>query len=374
MTAMRGVADVRRRQVLRALGGVAALAGWPGAWAASQAAGPGARALGTKDVEGAVGAVRIVHFYGDQQLRVPAQVRRVATAWEAQNAIIAMLGHGADIVATTRIVRDMPVFRRFVPSIAEAVLAGSGNGDLNVEELIRLRPDILFLSNALPPARLRQLENAGIAVAVLKSNSLDHLVERVRITGDLLGEAAQRKAHDYIDYFNGNVARVRAALARVPAERRLRVYHAVGEPLSTSGRPSLNQDWLDLGGALNVAEHWFSGGARTGKVSLEEIIAADPDVIVAMRAEDARHIREDSRWRGLRAVRTGRVHANPRGMFWWCRETSEQALQFLWLACLLYPEAMAEVDMRHETREFYARFYGYRLTDAEVDDFLSPPG
>ncbi|MFD2837197.1 hypothetical protein ACFS3C_13390 [Azotobacter vinelandii] len=146
----------------------------------------------------------------------------------------------------------------------------------------------------------------------------------------------------------------------------------MGDPLSTSGRPSLNQDWMDLGGAINVAEHWFATPVPSGKVSLEQIIAADPDVIVAMRADDAALIRRDPRWAGLRAVREGQVHANPRGMFWWCRETSEEALQFLWLARLLYPDALAGIDMREETRTFYQRFYGYRLNDDEIAEFLQP--
>ena len=59
-------------------------------------------------------------------------------------------------------------------------------------------------------------------------------------------------------------------------------------------------------------------------------------------------------------------------MFWWCRETSEAALQFLWLAKLAYPEQMKDVDLRAETRHFYRTFYQYEPDDAEVDAFLSP--
>ncbi|MFC0709980.1 hypothetical protein [Azorhizophilus paspali] len=40
--------------------------------------------------------------------------------------------------------------------------------------------------------------------------------------------------------FQDNVARVRRALEGVPAEKRRRLYHCMGDPLSTSGRSSLN--------------------------------------------------------------------------------------------------------------------------------------
>jgi iron complex transport system substrate-binding protein len=315
---------------------------------------------------------RVVRYY-DQEIRLPLRVQRIATAWEAQNSIIAMLGYGPRIVASTRIVREHPVFRRFVPSIADTVLvSGGAPGDINVEELLRLKPDLLFVAGSLPAARREQLERAGIAVAALRANSMQNLLERVSITGELLGPEAKEKARAYRAYFDENVVRVRRMLATVPAEKRRKLYHALGEPLTTSGRPSLNQDWMDLSGARNIAEHWFPGGNATGKASLEAILAADPDVIVAMRAADAAAIRADPRWQAVRAVREGRVYANPRGLYWWCRETSEEALQFLWLAKTLYPEATAEIDMPAEVRAFYKRFYGYDLSEADVADFLSP--
>jgi iron complex transport system substrate-binding protein len=316
---------------------------------------------------------RSITYYGDQTVVVPERIERVATTWEAQNAILAMLGFGDKIVATTRVVKDMPVFRHFVPSIGNAVVAGSSGGEINIEALMALKPDVLFVAGKLPPARMEQLRQVGIAVAAFKANSMAALIERTQITGEILGPEAARRASAYREYYEHNVARVSAGLAKVPVKERLKVYHCLGDPLATTGRPSLNQDWMDLAGAVNVAEHWMQGGGwNTAKVSLEQVLAADPDVIVSMRAQEAEQIRQDGRWRGLRAVREGRVYTNPRGMFWWCRETSEEAMQFLWLARTLYPDAFPDVDMRKETREFYQRFYGYRLSDDEVSDFLHP--
>jgi iron complex transport system substrate-binding protein len=316
-------------------------------------------------------AGRDVIYYGDRHLRLPDRIERIATTWEAQNSIIAMLGFADRIVATTRLVRDMPVFRRFVPSIAHAALAGAG-ADLNIEQLLRLRPDVLFAAAGLPQVRQAQLERAGIAVAVLRSNSVTALLERTTISAEILGGTAVQRAQDYRAYFASNVERVATALAKVPQSSRLKVYHCLGGVLGTSGRPSLNQDWMDLGGALNVAEHWFQHAPAQGKVSLEQIYAAEPDLIVAMTASEAARIRSEPAWRSLKAVREGRVYANPRGMFWWSRETSELALQFLWLAKTLYPDALSDVDMRMETREFYQRFYGYRLEHADIEEFLQP--
>ena len=320
------------------------------------------------------GPVREVTYYGDRRVQLPQQITRVATAWEAQNSIIAMLGYGDRIVATTRHVRGLPIFRKFVPSISDATLASTGSAsDINVEELLVVRPDILFVAESIAEVKARQLTQAGIQVVGFRYNSLDAIVERTLITGEMLGEDALQIAQDYQRYFEHNRRRVSAALATVPQTERLKIYHALGSPLTTSGRPSLNQDWMDAAGAVNVAETWFEGVPNAnGATSIEQVIAADPDVIVALRLADAEEIRTSPQWKNIRAVKNGRVYANPRGLFWWCRETSEQALQFLWLAKTLYPQVLSEVDMLEETRQFYRRFYRIELTDAEAAEFLSP--
>ncbi|CAM3181640.1 iron complex transport system substrate-binding protein [Paracoccus aminovorans] len=244
---------------------------------------------------------REVVYYGDHSVSLPSRVTRVATNWEAQNSILAMLGYGDRIVATTRIAHSMPLMRKFVPTIQEAALTTLGDGTVNVEELMVLRPDILFSSRALPEAVSAQLRGAGIAVASFRSNSLDALVERVSITGEMLGPDASEIARKYRRYFDDNRHRVAERLEKVPPDRRVRVYLASGEPLSTSGRPSLNQDWMDLGGAINVAESWFADMPyASGTASLEDILAANPDVIISMDARDAEQIRASPQWRTSR--------------------------------------------------------------------------
>ncbi|MBL0867731.1 ABC transporter substrate-binding protein [Pectobacterium carotovorum] len=318
---------------------------------------------------------RTIHYYGDRTVTVPATVERVATSWNAQNSILAMLGYGDRIVGTTKLVRDMPLFRQFVPSITQASLvAHSGNMGINTEALISRRAQVFFVSDSVPVAEAEALNKAGIAIVPLHYNSLAAMVERTLITGEVLGPDASRRAQDFAAYYQDNVRRVTEVIQNIPSQQRVKVYHAVGDPLTTSGRPSLNQDWMDLGGAINVAEPWFSrSGVTTAPVSLEQIFQADPDVIITMRAGDAKAIRQDAQWQQLRAVREGRVYANPLGMFWWCRETSEQALQFLWLAKTLYPQQMQHIDMAKETHDFYQRFYGFDLTAQQVETILSPP-
>ncbi|WP_272678090.1 ABC transporter substrate-binding protein [Providencia sp. PROV019] len=297
---------------------------------------------------------------------------RIATPWPAQNTIIMMLGYGEQIVGTSVIAKRIPLFRQMLPNIDNVPVISISN-QLNPEQIISLRTQLLFVAKGMEVPQRDILESVGVKVVEYPANSLQALQARVQATAKELGPDAQNKALEYQRYFDRNVRLVNERLVGLTGAEKRRVYHSMGNTLFTSGRPSLNQDWMDLAGAKNVAETWFSDKKNnSGEVLLETIIAANPDVIVAMNKEDANIIRTSSQWKAISAVKNQQVYVNPKGMFWWCRETSEEALQFLWLAQTLYPERFADIDMKQETADFYLKFFGISLSDARIDNILHP--
>ncbi|MEQ4923181.1 ABC transporter substrate-binding protein [Proteus hauseri] len=320
-------------------------------------------------------ADRTIYFYQNESVTVPDEPEKVATSWNAHNAILAMLGAGDKIVSTTDLVKTIPFFTEIVPAIKTASISSKGNNDtLNIETLIVSQPEIFFATGKLSDSQSIALENAGIAVVTLKSGSMDALLERTLITGEILGNKSHLQAQDYLSYFERNKTLVSNAVSDIAKRAPMKVYHAFGAPLRTSGSPSLNHDWITLAGGVNVAEHWFDNvPSRAGEVALEQIIHADPDVIVTMYAKDAEAIRNDPQWQSITAVREGRVYTNPKGLFWWCRETTEEALQFVWLATLLYPEHTQQIDITNETKQFYQTFFNIKLNDEQLRFILTPP-
>lgn len=299
---------------------------------------------------------------------------RVASPWPAQNTIIAMLGYGQNIVGTSAIAKRIPLFRQVYPAIDQIpVISVTSSHEINPEQVIALRTQLLFLPENMTLAQPGVLQQAGVKVLALRANSMQALVERVMLSGQALGPDAVQVAQRYQRYFQHNVTLVRDRLRDLPEAQRLKVYHSMGSALTTTGRPSLNQDWMDLAGARNVAAEWFHGEKNSaGEVPLEKVAQANPDVIVAMNKRDADMIRHSAQWQGIAAVQHQRVYVNPQGMFWWCRETSEEALQFLWLAKTLYPQRFSDINMQRETRNFYHDFFGITLSDKQIQEILSP--
>ncbi|HFZ8995718.1 TPA: ABC transporter substrate-binding protein [Citrobacter freundii] len=298
---------------------------------------------------------------------------RVATPWPAQNTIIAMLGYGKNIVGTSLIVQRIPLFRQILPSITTApVISLNSSHEVDPEQILALNTQLLFVPHSMPVPQEEMLQASGVKVLALKANSMQAMVDRVLATGQALGPDAQQKALAFQRYFQRNVELVRQHLQGLPENAKVKVYHAMRSPLMTSGRPSLNQDWMDLAGAQNIAADWFVDKRNgSGEVPLEKIVRANPDVIIVMNKKDADAIEHSPQWQSINAVKNHRIYVNPQGMFWWCRETSEEALQFVWLAKVLYPERFKDVDINKETWTFYHDFFGVSLSAQQINAILN---
>lgn len=299
---------------------------------------------------------------------------RVATPWAAQNTIIAMLGYGENIVGTSAVAQRIPLFRQIYPAIERVPTIGiNSTHEINPEQVIALKTQLLIIPQTMSLSQPEMLAQAGVKTLALQANSIATLRDRVTLTAKALGPDAEAIAQRYQHYFDHNIALIQSRLKDLPLAGRVRIYHSMGSPLKTSGRPSLNQDWMDLAGAINVAEQWFPARKRgSAEVPLERVVAADPEVIVTLHRRDAEIIRASTAWQATSAVRHHRVYANPQGLFWWCRETSEAAIQILWLAKTLYPQRFADIDMVKETHDFYQNFFGISLSSQQIAGILAP--
>jgi iron complex transport system substrate-binding protein len=62
----------------------------------------------------------------------------------------------------------------------------------------------------------------------------------------------------------------------------------------------------------------------------------------------------------------------PIGRFPWSARSAEAALQVFWSAKTFQPDLFPDLDLRQETRDFYQTFYGYALSDEQLDAIFNP--
>jgi iron complex transport system substrate-binding protein len=320
---------------------------------------------------------RVVTDSAGRRVEIPARVDRVFAAGGPASVLVYALAP-EKLVGWNR--PPSPEERAFLPDRAATLpalgrLTGRGN-TANVEVVLAARPDVIVDYGTINPTY------ASLADQVQQQTGVPYLLydgslSAVRAVTGALGEVldARGPARDFARYADRTLGEVDRRVARVPADKRPRVYYARGpKGLETAAPGSINVESLDRMGARNVAGE-AAGHARLGSVSVEQVLAGNPDVIVTVDPGFAASIKSDKLWKDIKAVRERRVYLAPLLPFPWVDSppSVNRLIGLWWLGRALYPAEFPE-DIRSEARTFYSLAYHRMPDDRQLDALLGAPG
>jgi len=123
-------------------------------------------------------------------------------------------------------------------------------------------------------------------------------------------------------------------------------------------------------GAINVGGKVDGQGRRP--LTLDEIRARAPDVLIAASAGSVQSLRAAPEWRALPAVSAGRVYAPPDLPFnWGPRPPSVNRLpSLIWLSYVARGRAF-DAEFREDVRRLFAALYHVAPTDAQLQQLVS---
>ena len=323
----------------------------------------------SSESESAADAVRTIIDQAGTEVVLPYEVNSIIDLWHANNQVVLLLGGADKLVGTTSVIQKLPWYAQVYPRIKDVPVYTINTSEFNAEEILKANPDVVITSNANDAENLR---NAGITTVLVTFRDFDGLKETVRITGDVLGSDAVQRAEEYIKYFDGNLKMLSERLGNLTEEEKPKVYQVrSANLLETDGKVSICTQWIEAAGGINAIADVSEDNQST--VTMEEILKADPDVIV-IGAQEAQPIIEaiksDPAWSTIKAVAEDRIYPNPVGTFLWSRYSCEESLQVLWLAKLLHPDKFEDLDMVNEVQNFYKTFYDYDMIDEEAELML----
>jgi iron complex transport system substrate-binding protein len=147
----------------------------------------------------------------------------------------------------------------------------------DLETVIRLAPDLVFVSSGADQLdRIARLRQAGLTVCDLGAQrGVASLVPNARLVGALIG--ASERAERFVATFTGRLANVAARLPADAPRRRALYLGVYGRDLYGGTTGTSYHDLITAAGLRDAAEGRFSGWP---KLSLEDLIALDPDVLV----------------------------------------------------------------------------------------------
>ncbi|SQI40900.1 corrinoid ABC transporter substrate-binding protein [Leminorella richardii] len=256
-------------------------------------------------------------------------------------------------------------------------------GDLtqvNIESLLALKPQVVFVANYAPADMISQIEKAGIPVIAISlredkkgeegkvNPSMDDeeqaynsgLKQGIRLIGEVVNRKEQAEA--LIDYTFKQRDIVTQRLSAIPADKRIRVYMA-NPDLSTYGSGKYTGLMMAHAGAQNVAAATIKGFKQ---VSMEQVLQWDPSVIFVQDRypKVVEQIVSDPSWKVVDAVKHGRVYLMPEYAKAWGYPMPEaMAIGELWMAKKLYPDLFSDIDMQKAADDYYQRFYKMPYVD-----------
>ena len=300
----------------------------------------------------------LVEIFG----KTPRRIERVFVAGPPAAVLMyslapeRMLGWPMQLSAVARSMlaapaRDLPMLGR---------LTGRGS-TVTVESLMALRPDLILDTGSVDEnyrsTAQRVAAQTGLPYALVDGRLADSARQLLEV-GALLGsESRARELAEYAREALSTAARLSVGRAG-PAPG---VYLARGaNGLETALTDSINGEVLAAAGGRNVAD--ARGGVA--RVSLEDVLAWNPDWIVTQNPEFKASAATDGAWRAVTAVREGRLLLLPSQPFGWLDGPPgvNRLLGVRWLAARLHREDLSEAETLAEAQRFHQLFYGQPLT------------
>ena len=309
---------------------------------------------------------KVVTDLTGKDVEVPTEVKRVCGSIAALEEVLLLLGAGDKNVVGNEWNKQNPWFIKLQPELANLPSIFINANTVNMEALLQLDPDVVFVGDA----RIRDtLIDAGVPALVVSFGSLDDIPPALTLIASVLGDDSPAIAAELIAEYQANIERVSAITKSIQKELRPTVFYAANGPLNTEGSASIVTSWIELAGGVNIAaEHGV--GTSFVDVTIETLLEWDPDVIICRDYTHYLEYMNDSRFATLSAVKNGRVFTNPCGAFVWCARSADEILQIVWAPTVIQPELFTDVDMSTYVKDFYAKYYRYDLTDAEVREIL----
>ena len=275
------------------------------------------------------------------------------------------------------------ILKDISPDIVKAKTNFMENGEINIEQLLTLNPDVYF-EIANQEKSVNKVAESGIPTVALDTNTdsldpLNRFKSWVALTGEITGTT--ERPDKIVAEAEANQAMIKETLekANIKEEDKPRVfflqYHSDGE-ISTAGTNMHGNRWLNATGGIDVAAEAGIDGIKA--INMEQVYEMNPDIIIITNFTETQpedlynNAFQGQDWSQVKAVKEGKVFKEPLGIYRWYPPSGDGPLMLKWMAQKLYPELFT-YDMGEEIKTYYNKYYGYDLSDAQVQSILNPP-
>ena len=359
----------------------------------SNATAPSESVAESKQEEGNGVETHLVVDHGGNEVQVPNKIERiVVTDIFPIPAVLSVFFNSADkivgIAPTSASAAKNSLLSQIYPELLNARSDFMNGNTINVEELMKLNPDVVFYSENNNEQK-EVLTKAGFCAIGISANGwhydcIETLNQWLKTLTDVFkysdniealtdrSEKAQKKSNDIYAMIKDRVKDLKPEVKK----RVFFLFQYNDSTLLTSGKNFFGEWWAEAVGCINVAEELEKDNSVAA--NLEQIYAWNPDMIfmtnfnVYLPKDLYENTVGNYDWSEVKAVKDKEVYKMPLGMYRTYTPGIDTPITLLWFAKTAYPDMFSDIDLVKETREYYKDIFGVNLTDAQIKSIFNP--
>jgi iron complex transport system substrate-binding protein len=328
-------------------------------------------------------AGRTIHIPQTEPKRILLGESRLLSAvalLDGQHPLSRIVGWQGDL--PTMDPQTFDAYAQTFPAIRQIPLIGKATEDsISDEKALSLRPDVAIFSLAgHGPSRynalVKQLEATGTTVVFVdfRLHPLQDTLPSIRLLGAVLHREPEADA--YVQFYQQHLARVENVVQKIAPDQRPKVFVDLlagawdAGCCHTAGNGNFGE-FVTAAGGRNIAQGLVPG--VLGDISLEQVIAAQPDVYVATGSRskpglaslrvgaltsehDAQaslaQLTERKGFDTIKAIRDGRAHGISHNYY----DSPYNIIVIEAFAKWFYPQQFKDLDVHATQAELYRRF------------------
>ncbi len=328
---------------------------------------------------------RVITDHAHNQVKLPKKITKIVIdqipilstymAYHGGKApyIVGYAGSLKEVISNT-------VLKNIAPELLNSQNTVKAQSDINVEEIIKLKPDVIFY-NASNKEHYDALSKTGIPCVgfatdpvFTKSDPIDRYQQWLRLLEDVFGEKG--KMDKFITCGNKMIKDIEDKAAKIADKDRLSaltlVRYMKGTPI-VCGKDFFGDYWLKRAGVKNVV---LKSGVLP--VNVEQIYKWNPDILfldgpglLNIKVNDILGNKvEGLDLANMPAVKNKRVYNTKLGMWNWMTPNPDAPLVLAWIAKNAYPEVFKDYDLKKQIKDYYKQWYKYDVSDQDLKEML----
>lgn len=308
----------------------------------------------------------IVTDQADRTVRAPAKVERIVSLWPEATRILVALGEEDKIAGVSNNEQGDPILAKLFSGLKSLPGVGDAEkGTYNIEQLISLNPDVIFLfaEYANTADDIQNKTNIPVVCISLCIPATGGIFDYSTITliGRIMGKG--KRAEYLKTYLENKISKVKKATSQIPEYKRAKGIMIDPDMFIGGFRDPLESGGITNAG-LNIALWWY-------QVNLEQVIAWQPDHVFLCLHLSAHsktlktqyhNFITNPQWQQINAVRNRKILILVD--YCWSWYPSLMAIDVLRTAKAAYPGIFSSMDIETEGNEIFNVLYG-------VDNFYT---